>query len=89
MAPRTIGGLVGGMAHGGHIHHENYGLIGVNGLAPTSTISHSLDLHLGNMSYVAHRELYPKVHLPRGASTLACRKSWPSFSSEKPKDHGS
>jgi hypothetical protein len=63
MVPCTAGGLVGGMAHGGHIHCENYGLIDTNGLAPASTISHSLDLHLGNLSSVAHDEYTPRTTL--------------------------
>jgi hypothetical protein len=63
MAPRTTGGLIGGMAHGGHIHCENYGLIGANGLAPASAISHSPDLHLGNLSSVAHGGYTPRTAL--------------------------
>ena len=54
MAPRTVGGLAGGMAHGSHIHRENYGFIGTKGPAPASAISHSPDLHLGNLSTVAY-----------------------------------
>jgi hypothetical protein len=53
MAPCTVGGFAGGMARGGHIHHENHGFISTNGLAPVSAISHSLDLPLGNLSSVA------------------------------------
>ena len=34
MAPRTNGGLAGGMAYGGHIHRENYGFIGAKGQRP-------------------------------------------------------
>ena len=36
MAPSTIGGLAGGMAHGSHIHRENYGFIDAKGPAPRS-----------------------------------------------------
>jgi hypothetical protein len=46
MASHTVGRFIGGMAHGGHIHHENYGFISANGLAPAPAISHSPDLHL-------------------------------------------
>ena len=41
------------MAHGDHIHRENYGFISANGPTPTFAISHSPDLHLGNLSSVA------------------------------------
>ena len=63
MAPRTAGGLAGGIARGGHIHRENYGFIGANGPAPVSTISHSLDLHLGNLSSMARGGHTPKTTL--------------------------
>ena len=63
MASRTTGGLAGGMAYGGHIHHENYGFIGSNRLAPASTINHSLDLHLGNLSSMAHGGHTPVIAL--------------------------
>jgi hypothetical protein len=63
MAPRTIGGLTGGMAHGGYMHHENYEFIGANGPAPASAISHSLDHHLGNLSSVAHGGHTPEIAL--------------------------
>ena len=33
IAPRTVGGLAHGMAHGGHIRHENYEFIGVTELS--------------------------------------------------------
>jgi hypothetical protein len=54
MAPRTADGLASGMAHNSHFNCENYGFIGPNGLAPTSALSRSLDLHLGNLGPVAH-----------------------------------
>jgi hypothetical protein len=54
MGPRTASGLAGGMACSGHIHHENYEFIGANGPAPVSTISHSPDLHLANLSSMAY-----------------------------------
>ena len=52
MAHCTISELAHGMAHGGHIHNENYKFIGIEGLEPTTTFSRSLDLHprdLGSM----------------------------------------
>jgi hypothetical protein len=54
MAPRTVDGLASGMAHGGHIHRENYGFIGAKGLAPASPFSRSPDLHLANLGHMAH-----------------------------------
>ena len=42
------------MAHGGHIHHENYEFIGVKGPAPMPVYSHDPNLHNGNMGPVAH-----------------------------------
>jgi hypothetical protein len=63
MAPRTTGGLEGGMARGGHIHRKNYEFIDANGLAPASTISHSLDLHHGNLNSMAHYEHTPRTAL--------------------------
>ena len=63
MAPRTASRLASGMAHGSHIHHENYGFIGSNRLAPASTINHSLDLHLGNLSSMARGGHTPKTTL--------------------------
>jgi hypothetical protein len=53
MTSRTTGRLAGGMARGDHIHCENFGFIGANGPAPASAISHSPDLHLGDMSFMA------------------------------------
>jgi hypothetical protein len=61
MAPHTVGGLVGGMAHDGHIHHENYGFISANGPAPMSAFSHSSDLHLGNLDAMAHGGHTPRT----------------------------
>ena len=63
MAPRTVGGLAGGMAHGSHIHRENYGFIGTKGPAPASASGHSMDLHLGNLSSVAHGGHTPRTTL--------------------------
>ena len=54
MVPRTAGGLTNGMAHGDHIHRENYRFIGANGPVLVSAISHSSDLHLRNLSSMAH-----------------------------------
>ena len=41
MAPHIVVELAGGMAHGGHIHHENYEFIGIKGLVPASAYSHT------------------------------------------------
>ena len=54
MAPRTAGGLAGGMARSGHVHRENYGFIGAKGPAPMSTFIYSPDFHLGNLGPMAH-----------------------------------
>jgi hypothetical protein len=44
MAPCTIRGLTHGMAHDGHIHHENYEFTGVGGPTPVSAFGRVLDL---------------------------------------------
>ena len=54
MAPRTAGGLARGMAHGGHIRHENYEFIGVKGPPPASIFSHGPDLHSGDLDSMVH-----------------------------------
>jgi hypothetical protein len=57
MAPRTVGGLAGGMAHGGHIYRENYEFTDVEGVAPTSTVSRTPELRsrdLDPMVYGGH-----------------------------------
>ena len=54
MTSRTVGGLARGMAHGGHIHHENHEFIGIEGPAPTSIFSHSQVLHPGDLDPVAY-----------------------------------
>ena len=68
MAPRTTGGLAGGMAHGGHIHHENYGFIDAKGLAPASAFSRSPDFHHGNLGLMAYGGHTPETthggHIP-------------------------
>jgi hypothetical protein len=51
------------MARGGHIHRKNYGFISANGLAPASTISHSLGLHCGNLNSMACGEHTPGTAL--------------------------
>jgi hypothetical protein len=61
MAPHTADGLASRMAHGGHIHCENYGFIDANGPASTSTFSHSLGLHLRNLGPVAHGGQTPRT----------------------------
>ena len=54
MAPHTIGGLTGGMAHDGHIHRKNYEFTGVGGPAPTSAFSHILDLCSRDLDLAAY-----------------------------------
>ena len=54
MAPRTIGGLAGGMAHGGHIRCENYEFAGIGGPAPTSAYSRCRSLRHGDLGLMAH-----------------------------------
>jgi hypothetical protein len=49
MAPRTIGGLTGRMADGGHISCENYEFTGIGGPAPASAFSRTLDLCYGDL----------------------------------------
>jgi hypothetical protein len=61
MASRTVGGLAGGMAHGGHIHRENYEFTGVRGPAPPSTFSHNPDLR--------YRDLDPAIYGERTLRT--------------------
>ena len=63
MAPRTVGGLTGGMAYGGHIHSENYGFISAKGPVPTFAFSRILDFHLGNLGPVAHSGHTPRTTL--------------------------
>jgi len=53
MVPSTIGGLAGGMTHGGHIHHENYEFTDVGGPAPASACSHGPNLCHGDLDPVA------------------------------------
>jgi hypothetical protein len=54
MAPHIIGGLTGGMAHGGHICHENYEFTSVGGLAPMSVFSRNLDLCYRDLDLVVY-----------------------------------
>jgi hypothetical protein len=54
MAPRTIGELTRGMAHGGHIRHKNYEFISIEGLVLASAFSHSLDLCPRDLDPMAH-----------------------------------
>jgi hypothetical protein len=37
------------MAHGGHIGHENYKFVSIEGPEPVSAFSHSSDLRLGDL----------------------------------------
>jgi hypothetical protein len=70
MAPRTVGGLAHRMAHGGHIHHENYKFIGAEGSAPASAFSHGRDLR--------PRDLDPAFH-GRHTLRIALSGSIPEF----------
>ena len=98
MAPRTVGGLTGGMAHGGHIRRENYELYDIKGLAPTSTYSHDPNLHHRDLGPVA-RDGHtlgttpggsnPEFTYVGGARTVSCHRPWPSLPPRKPKVHGS
>ena len=54
MAPRIVGELTGGMAHGGHIHHKNYEFTGVEGPVPASTFSHGPDLRPRDLGPVVY-----------------------------------
>ena len=63
MAPRTTGGLAGGMAHGGHIHRENYEIIDAKGPAPTSAFSRNPDFHLRSLGLMAHGGHTPRTAL--------------------------
>ena len=54
MSPRTIGGLTHGMAHGGHICHESYEFIGIEGPTSASAFSHGLDLCFGDLDFMVH-----------------------------------
>jgi hypothetical protein len=62
MAPRTISGL-DSMACGGHIHHKNYGFIGVKGPTHVSAFSRSPELHLRNLAPVVHGRHTPRTAL--------------------------
>ena len=53
-APRTTGGLAGGMACGGHIHRENYGFIGANGPAPMIARGYDPNIYHRDLGHVAH-----------------------------------
>ena len=54
MASRTMGGLTGGMAHGGHVYRESYEFTNVKELAPVSTYSHGPNLCPEDLGPVAH-----------------------------------
>ena len=54
MAPRTNGGHAHGMAHGGHIRHENYEFTGVGGPAPMFAFSRIPDLRSGDLDPVVY-----------------------------------
>ena len=54
MAPRTAGGLAGGMAHGGHIHRKNYEFISIKGPAPATAHGYDPNLYHRDPRHVAH-----------------------------------
>ena len=54
MAPRTVGGLAHGMAHGSHICCENHEFIGVKGPAPSPAFSRGSDLHPRDLDTAVH-----------------------------------
>ena len=70
MAPRTNGGLTRGVAHDGHIHHENYEFTGVEGTTPVSVFSHILDLRSRDLDLAVYG---------RHALRTALRGSIPEF----------
>ena len=99
MAPCTNGGLAHGMAHGGHIHLENYEFTGVGGLATTSTFSHVPDLRIRDL------DLWSMVDTLSKLSSVAASQSLPTYGgpvpslitshdqifhleSQRPMDHG-
>ena len=49
MAPRTNGRLARGVAHDGHIHHENYEFTDIESPAPVTAFSCSSDLRFGSL----------------------------------------
>ena len=87
MAPCTIGGLAGQMAHDGHFQYENYEFTGIGGPAPTSAFGHILDLCFGDLDPAVCVEhalrtacsgSIPEFTYIWGASTLSRHQSWPS-----------
>jgi hypothetical protein len=54
MAPRTVDGLAHRMAHGSHIHHENYEFLDAEGSAPAFAFSHGRDLRPGGLDPAFH-----------------------------------
>jgi hypothetical protein len=54
MAPNTVSGFTHGMAHGGHIRHENHEFTGIEGPTPTFAFSSSPNLHPGDLDPVAY-----------------------------------
>ena len=56
MAPCTVCRLARRMAHGSHIHHENYEFIGVGGPVPTSTYGHVLDLYFRDLDPMVYND---------------------------------
>ena len=56
MAPRTVGGLAGRMAHSGHICRENYEFTRIGGPALASAYSCGPNLHHGDQGPVARGE---------------------------------
>jgi hypothetical protein len=54
MAPRTVGGLTGGMALDGHIRCKNYEFTSIKCLAPTTTHGYNPNLYHRDPRHVAH-----------------------------------
>jgi hypothetical protein len=57
MARRTVSGLTHGMAHGSHIHHENYELIGAEGSVPAPAFSCGPNLRSGELDPAVYGRL--------------------------------
>ena len=93
MAPRTIGGLAYGIAHSGHIRHENYEFIGIEGPAPAFAFNRNLDLHSGDLDPMVYdRHTLGTTlsrHLPRLVPSLAtCHDQVFHSESQRPMAHG-
>jgi hypothetical protein len=71
MAPRTVGGLTRGMAHDGHICHENYEFISAGGPAPEFAFRRALDLHFGDLDPVVYGGCTQGGQYPLSPSAMA------------------